>query len=208
MRINGKSLIVIVGFVMVAAAGALGLDKLGGFAVIKEFYQPNAAHQVTAADVAKDVQVMKHETRLPKALADQTELVEIRADGQAVVFVHRLTFEANPSKADDFLAAVRTNMPRRACTNKSMPKAMNQGVVFRYQYADMVGFNVGSFDIGGNDCAGIRMVNLGDGESLGLALCSPGIVGFGAPPYWTAPFPPTAQRRLHLPNFRCRPWQS
>ena len=24
-----------------------------------------------------------------------------------------------------------------------------------YQYADTVGFNVGSFDIGGNDCAGI-----------------------------------------------------
>jgi hypothetical protein len=36
-----------------------------------------------------------------------------------------------------------------------MPTAMNQGVVFRYQYADMVGFNVGSFDIGGKDCAGI-----------------------------------------------------
>jgi len=155
MRINGKILIVIVGFVIVAAAGALGLDKLGGFAVIKEFYQRNAAHQVTAADVAKDVQALKHETRLPKALDDHTELVDIRADGQAVVFVHRLTFEANPSKADDFLAAVRTNMLRRACSNKSMPKAMNQGVVFRYQYADMVGFNVGSFDIGGNDCAGI-----------------------------------------------------
>jgi hypothetical protein len=30
---------------------------------------------------------------------------------------------------------------------------MNQGVVFRYQYDDVVG-NVGSFDIGGNDCAG------------------------------------------------------
>jgi hypothetical protein len=36
-----------------------------------------------------------------------------------------------------------------------MSKAMNQGVVFRYQYADKVGLDVGSFDIGGNDCAGI-----------------------------------------------------
>jgi hypothetical protein len=35
-----------------------------------------------------------------------------------------------------------------------MAKAMNQGVVFRYQCDDVVGFKVGSFDIGGNDCAG------------------------------------------------------
>ena len=101
------------------------------------------------------MQVLKGETRLPKALDDQTELVDIRADDRAVVFVHRLTFKAKPSKADDFLAAVRTNLLQRACSQKSMPKAMNQGVVFRYQYADAVGFNVGSFDIGGNDCAGI-----------------------------------------------------
>ena len=35
MRINRKILIAIVGFVIVAAAGALGLGKLGGFALIK-----------------------------------------------------------------------------------------------------------------------------------------------------------------------------
>jgi hypothetical protein len=155
MRINRKILIAIVGFVIVAAASALGLDKLGGFALIKEFYPSNAAHQVTAADVAKDVQVLKGETKLPKTLDDYTELVDIRAHDRAVVFVHRLTFEAKPSKADEFLAAVRTNMLQRACSQKSMSKAMNQGVVFRYQYADAVGFNVGSFDIAGNDCAGI-----------------------------------------------------
>jgi urease gamma subunit len=166
MRINGKILIAIIGFVFVAGAG-LGLSKLGGFALIKEFYSRNAAHQVTAADVAKDVQAMKtaadvakdvqamkHETKLPKTLDDYTELVDIRADGRAVVFVHRLTFAANPSKAYEFLAAVRTDMLQRACSNNGMPKAMNEGVVFRYQYADSVGFNVGSFDIGGNDCAG------------------------------------------------------
>ena len=166
MRINGKILIAIIGFVFVAAGG-LGLSKLGGFALIKEFYSRNAAHQATAADVAKDVQpmktaadvakdvqAMKDETKLPKTLDDYTELVDIRADGQAVVFVHRLTFAANPSKAYEFLAAVRTDMLQRACSNKGMPKAMNEGVVFRYQYADSVGFNVGSFDIGGNDCAG------------------------------------------------------
>ena len=166
MRINGKILIAIIGFVFVAAGG-LGLSKLGGFALIKEFYSRNAAHQATAADVAKDVQpmktaadvakdvqAMKDETKLPKTLDDYTELVDIRADGQAVVFVHRLTFAANPSKAYEFLAAVRTDMLQRACSNKGMPKAMNEGVVFRYQYADSVGFNIGSFDIGGNDCAG------------------------------------------------------
>lgn len=165
MRINGKILIAIIGFVFVAAGG-LGLSKLGGFALIKEFYSRNAAHQATAADVAKDVQpmktaadvakdvqAMKDETKLPKTLDDYTELVDIRADGQAVVFVHRLTFAANPSKAYEFLAAVRTDMLQRACSNKGMPKAMNEGVVFRYQYADSVGFNVGSFDISGNDCA-------------------------------------------------------
>ena len=166
MRINGKILIAIIGFVFVAAGG-LGLSKLGGFALIKEFYSRNAAHQATAADVAKDVQpmktaadvakdvqAMKDETKLPKTLDDYTELVDIRADGQAVVFVHRLTFAANPSKAYEFLAAVRTDMLQRACSNKGMPKAMNEGVVFRYQYADSVGFNVGTFDIGGKDCAG------------------------------------------------------
>ena len=165
MRINGKILIAIIGFVFVAAGG-LGLSKLGGFALIKEFYSRNAAHQATAADVAKDVQAMKtaadvakdvqamkDEAKLPKTLDDYTELVDIRADGQAVVFVHRLTFAANPSKAYEFLAAVRTDMLQRACSNKGMPKAMNEGVVFRYQYADSVGFNVGSFDISGNDCA-------------------------------------------------------
>jgi urease gamma subunit len=165
MRINGKILIAIIGFVFVAAGG-LGLSKLGGFALIKEFFSRNAAHQATAADVAKDVQpmktaadvakdvqAMKDETKLPKTLDDYTELVDIRADGQAVVFVHRLTFAANPSKAYEFLAAVRTDMLQRACSNKGMPKAMNEGVVFRYQYADSVGFNVGSFDISGNDCA-------------------------------------------------------
>lgn len=168
MRINGKILIAIVGFVIVAAAGVLGLGKLGGFALFKEFYPGNAAHQVTAAapqatagapqataaDVAKNVQTLKHETRLPKTLDNYTELVDIRADGRAVVFVHRLTVEAKPSKAYEWLAAVRRKMLQRACSNKSMPKAMNEGVVFRYQYADSVGFNVGSFDIGGNDCAG------------------------------------------------------
>ena len=167
MRINGKILIAIIGFVFVAAGG-LGLSKLGGFALIKEFFSRNAAHQATAADVAKDVQpmktaadvakdvqAMKDEAKLPKTLDDYTELVDIRADGQAVVFVHRLTFAANPSKAYEFLAAVRTDMLQRACSNKGMPKAMNKGVVFRYQYADSVGFNVGSFDIGGKDCAGI-----------------------------------------------------
>jgi hypothetical protein len=158
MRLNGKILIAIVGFVTVAAAGALGLGKLGGFAVIKEFYPGNAAHQVTAAvtmaDVAKNVQTLKHETGLPKALDSYTELVDIRADGRAVVFVHRLTVEAKPSKAYEWLAAVRRKTLRLACGNKSMPKAMNQGVVFRYQYADSIGFNVGSFDIAGNDCAG------------------------------------------------------
>jgi hypothetical protein len=39
--------------VFVAAAGTLELGKLGGFALIKEFYQRNAAHHVTAADVAR-----------------------------------------------------------------------------------------------------------------------------------------------------------
>jgi hypothetical protein len=162
MRVDRKILIAIVGFVIVAAAGALGLGKLGGFALIEEFYPGKtahqvaaAAHQVTVTDVAKNVQTLKHETRLPKALDSYTELVDIRADGRAVVFVHRLTVEAKPSKAYEWLVAVRRNMLRLACDNKSMPKAMNQGVVFRYQYADVVGFNVGSFDIGGNDCAGI-----------------------------------------------------
>jgi hypothetical protein len=165
MRLNGKILIAIVGFVTVAAAGALGLGKLDGFALIKEFYPGNAAHQVTAAahqitaavtvaDVAKNVQTLKHETALPKALDSYTQLVDIRADGRAVVFVHRLTVEAKPSKAYDWLAAVRRKTLRLACGNESMPKAMNQGVVFRYQYADSIGFNVGSFDIGGKDCAG------------------------------------------------------
>ena len=178
MRISGKILIAIVGFVIVAAAGAFGLGKLGDIALIKEFYLRNAAHQVTAADVAKDmqadvakddadvakdvqadvakgVQALKHETKLPKTIDNYTELVDIRADGRAVVYVHRLTVEAKPAKAYEWLAAVRTNMLRPVCSNKSMSKAMNQGVVFRYQYADMVGLNVGSFDIGGNDCAGI-----------------------------------------------------
>jgi hypothetical protein len=190
MRISGKILIAIVGFVIVAAAGALGLGKLGDIALIKEFYPRNAAHQVTAADVAKDeadvakadvtkdvqadvakdeadvakgvqadvakgVQALKHETKLPKTIDDYTELVDIRAEGRAVVYVHRLTVEAKPAKAYEWLAAVRTNMLRPVCSNKSMSKAMNQGVVFRYQYADKVGLNVGSFDIGGNDCAGI-----------------------------------------------------
>jgi hypothetical protein len=168
---RGKILIAIVGFLIVASAGAMGLGKLGGFALIKEFYPGNAANQATPADVAKDVQdaanqatavdvaknvqAIKHETRLPKVLDNYTELVDIRADGQAVVFVHRLTFEAKPSKAYQFLAAVRTNMLRPVCSQKRMAKAINQGVVFRYQYDDVVGFNVGSFDIGGNDCAGI-----------------------------------------------------
>jgi hypothetical protein len=187
---SGKIVIAIVGFVIVAAAGALGLGKLGDFALIKEFYPRNAAHQVTAADVAKDeadvakadvtkdvqadvakdeadvakgvqadvakgVQALKHETKLPKTIDDYTELVDIRAEGRAVVYVHRLTVEAKPAKAYEWLAAVRTNMLRPVCSNKSMSKAMNQGVVFRYQYADKVGLNVGSFDIGGNDCAGI-----------------------------------------------------
>ena len=107
------------------------------------------------ADVAKGVQALKHETKLPKTIDNYTELVDIRADGRAVVYVHRLTVEAKPAKAYEWLAAVRTNMLRPVCSNKSMSKAMNQGVVFRYQYADMVGLNVGSFDIGGNDCAGI-----------------------------------------------------
>jgi hypothetical protein len=156
-------IIAIVGFVIVAAAGALGLGNLGSFALIKEFYPGNAAHQltaaddahqVTAADVAKKVEVLKGQTSLPKALDNYTELVDIRADGRAVVFVHRLTVEAKPSKAYEWLAAVRRDTLQRACNNKSMPKAMNEGVVFRYQYADSVGFNVGSFDIGGNDCAG------------------------------------------------------
>jgi hypothetical protein len=162
MRINRKILIAIVGFVIAATAGTLGMGKLGGFALIKEFYPGNAAqqvtaaaHQVTVADVAKNVATLKDEARLPKTLDSYTELVDIRADGRAVVFVHRLTVEAKPSKAYEWLAAVRRKMIQRACSNKSMPKAMNQGVVFRYQYADMVGFNVGSFDIGGNDCAGI-----------------------------------------------------
>jgi len=156
-------IIAIVGAVIVAAAGALGLGKLGAFALIKEFYPGNAAHQltaaddahqVTAADIAKKVEVLKGQTSLPKALDNYTELVDIRADGRAVVFVHRLTVEAKPSKAYEWLAAVRRDTLQRACNNKSMPKAMNEGVVFRYQYADSVGFNVGSFDIGGNDCAG------------------------------------------------------
>ena len=164
MRINGKILIAIIVFV---AASGLGLSKLGGFALIKQFHSRNAAHQATAADVAKDVQpmktaadvakdvqAMKDEAKLPKTLDDYTELVDIRADGQAVVFVHRLTFAANPSKAYEFLAAVRTDMLQRACSNKGMPRAMNEGVVFRYQYANSAGFNIGSFDIGGNDCAG------------------------------------------------------
>src|SRR5262245_43942910 len=113
-----------------------------------------AAHQATAAEVAKDVQAMKHETTLPKALDNYTELVDIRADGQVVVFVHLLTFEAKPSKAYQFLAAVRTNLLRPVCSQQRMAKAINEGVVFRYQYADSIGFDVGSFDIGGNDCAG------------------------------------------------------
>jgi hypothetical protein len=38
---------------------------------------------------------------------------------------------------------------------KKHAESDKEGVVFRYQFADLVGFNVGSFDIGGNDCAGI-----------------------------------------------------
>ena len=163
MQVDRKILIAVAGFVIVAAAG--------GFALIKEIYPrstppqqaaaadvakdvQNAAHQATPADVAKDVQAMKHETSLPKALDNYTELVDIRADGQAVVFVHRLTFEAKQSKAYQFLAAVRTNLLRPVCSQQKMAKAINEGVVFRYQYADVVGFDLGSFDIGGSDCAG------------------------------------------------------
>ena len=109
---------------------------------------------MTAADVAKDVQVVKGQTSLPRRSTITSSWLT-SADGRAVVFVHRLTVEANPWKADKFLAAVRTNMLRRACSNRGMPKAKNQRVVFRYQYADLVRFNVGWFDIGGNDCAGI-----------------------------------------------------
>jgi hypothetical protein len=170
MRIDRKVLIATVGFVIVAAAGVLGLGKLGGFELTKGTEGRNeaqqaaapdaakdvqdAAHQANAADVEKDVQAMKHETSLPKALDDYTELVDIRADGQAVVFVHRLTFQTKPSKAYQFLAAVRTTMLRPVCSQQKMAKAINEGVVFRYQYADSVGFDVGSFDIGGKDCAG------------------------------------------------------
>ena len=41
------------------------------------------------------------------------------------------------------------------CPDSPCSGDLNQDVVFRYQYAGLVGFNVGSFDIGGNDCAGI-----------------------------------------------------
>ncbi|MET0481760.1 MAG: hypothetical protein ABWZ27_02475, partial [Aestuariivirgaceae bacterium] len=72
MRLNGKILIAIVGFVTVAAAGALGLGKLGGLALIKEFYPGSTANQATVADVAKDVQTLKHVSGLPKALDSYT----------------------------------------------------------------------------------------------------------------------------------------
>jgi hypothetical protein len=123
MRIVGKILIAIAGIVFVAAAGAL--SNLGGYTLM-EFYPSNAPHQVTEADVAKDVRVLKGENRLPKMLDDYTELVDIRADGRAVVYVHRLTFQAKPSKTDELLVAVRTNMLRLACSQKSMPKAIKR----------------------------------------------------------------------------------
>ena len=38
---------------------------------------------------------------------------------------------------------------------RTMPeRGWHSNLVFRYQYANSVGFNVGSFDISGNDCAG------------------------------------------------------
>jgi len=59
--------------VFVAAAGILELGKLGGFALIKEFYQRNAAaHHVTAADVAKD-----GPNQPPKTLDDHTASFEL-----------------------------------------------------------------------------------------------------------------------------------
>ncbi len=57
----------------VAAAGILELGKLGGFALIKEFYQRNAAaHHVTAADVAKD-----GPNQPPKTLDDHSASFEL-----------------------------------------------------------------------------------------------------------------------------------
>jgi hypothetical protein len=97
MRINGRILIAIVAFVIVTAAGAVGLGKLGGIALIKELYAGNAAqqvtaaanqvtaaaHQVTVADVVKNVETLKHEATLSKMLDNYTELVDIRADGSS-----------------------------------------------------------------------------------------------------------------------------
>src|SRR6476660_3969080 len=53
MRINQKIVIAVVGRVFVAAAGPL--VKLGGYAM-RACYPRDAAHQATAADVAKDGQ--------------------------------------------------------------------------------------------------------------------------------------------------------
>src|SRR6478672_4891705 len=89
MRINGKILIAIVGFVILAAAGALGLDKLGGFALIKEFYPRNAPHQATAADVVKDVQDASHQATADVAkdvqdAAQQATAADVAKDVQTM----------------------------------------------------------------------------------------------------------------------------
>jgi hypothetical protein len=59
--------------VFVAAAGTLELGKLGGFALIKEFYPRDAAHHVTAADVARRAKPAcpKRSTTTPPRLSYQ-----------------------------------------------------------------------------------------------------------------------------------------
>jgi hypothetical protein len=114
-----------------------------------------SAISITAAEVAQKAERAKKSLGVPRRVNSDTWLVDVRAEGNQVVLVHRieLSFRNDPSQDKAGLDLLRPIIAKQICHTPGLIKMLNAGLVYTYRYHDKTGRKIGDIAFGSGDCA-------------------------------------------------------
>jgi hypothetical protein len=109
---------------------------------------------ITAAEVAQKAERAKKSLGVPRRVDADTWLVDVRAEGNQVVLVHRigLRFRNDPSQDNAGLDLLRPIIAKQICHTPGVVKMLNVGLVYTYRYHDKTGRKIGDIAFGSGDC--------------------------------------------------------
>jgi hypothetical protein len=110
---------------------------------------------ITAAEVAQKAERAKKSLGVPRRVDSDTWLVDVRAEGNQVVLVHRieLSFRNDPSQDKAGLDLLRPIIAKQICHTPGLVNMLNAGLVYTYRYHDKTGRKIGDISFGSGDCA-------------------------------------------------------